>query len=43
MELGGAHGILLGLLRGKGALTSVHSKVTASVDDCLDEGGTFRR
>ena len=43
MELGGAHGILLGMLRGKGALTSVHSKVTASVGDCLNEGGIFRR
>ena len=43
MELGGAHGILLWLLRGEGALTSVHSKVTASVGDCLDQGCIFRR
>ena len=30
-------------LEGAGALTSIYSKVTASVGDCLDQGGTFKR
>ena len=42
-ELGSAHGIVLGFLRGARMLTSIHSKVTASVGDCLDQGGIFRR
>ena len=33
----------IGVFKGAGALTSVHSKVTASVGDCLDQGCIFRR
>ena len=33
----------IGVSKGAGALTSVHSKVTASMGDCLDQGGIFRR
>ena len=29
--------------RGVGPLTNIHSKVTASVGDCLDQGSIFRR
>ena len=29
--------------KGAGALTSIHSKVTVSVSDCLDQEGIFRR
>ena len=29
--------------KGVGALTSIHSKVTVSVSDCLDQKGIFRR
>ena len=42
-ELGSAHGILLGFSEGWGALTSIHGRVKASVGDCLDQGGIFRR
>ena len=33
----------LGVFKGAEALTSVHSKVTASVGNCLDQGGIFWR
>ena len=33
----------IGVLRGVGVLTNIHSKVTASVDDCLDQRAIFRR
>ena len=42
-ELGSAHRIALGFWGGTGALTSVHSKVAASMGDCLDQGGIFRK
>ena len=43
-ELGSAHGILLGFSEGwGGALICIHGKVKASVGDCLDQGGIFRR
>ena len=33
----------IGVFKGAGPLTSVHSKVTAKVGDCLDQGDIFRR
>ena len=32
-----------GVWSGVGLLTNIHSKVTASVGDCLDQAGIFRR
>ena len=41
-ELGGAHGVLWGLLRGERGRSNFHSKVTSGVGDCLDQGGILR-